>query len=136
MLFRSGLGNSTDILDFYVEEFGPYPFGHYGNVISPYTLGGMENPTVVTFSDAYIGEEFLAATEYINAHEMAHHWFGDMVTPTDWPDIWLNEGFATYCQILWDEHAYGEDRRIEDTLNLIEYGTGYDDAPLTEPDDL
>jgi aminopeptidase N len=130
-----GLSNGPDILDWFSELFGPYPYGHYGNVISPFAIAGMENPTVVTFSDEYIGAENAAASEYINAHEMAHHWFGDHVTLADWSDIWLNEGFATYGQMLWDEHN-GESEALAETLEVMITGYAYDDAPLADPDEL
>jgi aminopeptidase N len=48
--------------------------------------------------------------DYIVAHEMMHHWFGDLVTCEDWSNLTLNEGFANYAEYLWFEHKYGKDR--------------------------
>ena len=48
-------------------------------------------------------------TNSMTAHELAYQWFGDLVTCSDWGDVWLNEGFATFCEMLYTEHADGKD---------------------------
>ena len=94
-------------LDFYAELFArPYPFSKYDQVFVPeYNSGAMENVGCVTYNEAYLfrdpptenqrldrGETFL--------HELAHMWFGDLVTMRWWDDLWLNESFATYISYL------------------------------------
>jgi aminopeptidase N len=90
-------------LDFFTEAFAyPYPWGKYDQIFVPeYNLGAMENPGLVTFTEAYLSRG--AATDAQRAarantilHEMAHMWFGDLVTMRWWDDLWLKESFADY----------------------------------------
>ncbi|MDT0157012.1 aminopeptidase N [Microbacterium sp. ARD32] len=90
-------------LDFFSEAFDyPYPWGKYDQIFVPeYNLGAMENPGLVTFTEAYINRG--AATDAQRGgrantilHEMAHMWFGDLVTMRWWDDLWLKESFADY----------------------------------------
>ncbi|MFO7279736.1 MAG: M1 family metallopeptidase [Thermoanaerobacterales bacterium] len=91
-----------DMLAFFEELFGPYPFEAYGAVVIDEPLGlALETQTLSIFgTDA-------ADSEMTVAHELAHQWFGNAVTPATWQDIWLNEGFATYAELLWREHRGG-----------------------------
>ncbi|WP_336645360.1 aminopeptidase N [Microbacterium sp. USHLN186] len=90
-------------LDFFTDAFAyPYPWGKYDQIFVPeYNLGAMENPGLVTFTEAYITRG--AATDAQRGarantilHEMAHMWFGDLVTMRWWDDLWLKESFADY----------------------------------------
>ncbi|MGW2812529.1 aminopeptidase N [Streptomyces sp. NPDC001415] len=90
-------------LDFFHENFDfPYPFGKYDQAFVPeYNLGAMENPGLVTFREEYIyrGKVTQAAYERranVILHEMAHMWFGDLVTMVWWDDLWLKESFADF----------------------------------------
>jgi aminopeptidase N len=72
----------------------------------------MENTTAVTLNDACVVDARAALdfpSDPVVAHELAHMWFGDLVTARDWTHLWLNEGFATYCETLWTEFTKGED---------------------------
>ncbi|MEU9392637.1 aminopeptidase N [Streptomyces sp. NPDC048324] len=90
-------------LDFFHEHFDyPYPFGKYDQAFVPeYNLGAMENPGLVTFREEYIFRGKVTRSSYearanVVLHEMAHMWFGDLVTMVWWDDLWLKESFADF----------------------------------------
>ncbi len=114
---KNSFADTAKIMEFYQEEIGvPYPWDKYDQVtILDFTSGGMENTTLTTLTHRTI---FSDETENINssrnldAHEMAHQWFGDYVTCEDWANLWLNEGFATYYTHLYNGHALGRDEML------------------------
>jgi aminopeptidase N len=96
------LRNTPAMIQFLHDLVGPYPFEAYGvAVIDMYSRWGLETQTLT------ILDLSLATREDILLHELAHHWFGNYVTPATWQDAWLNEGFATYIDWLWIEHRRG-----------------------------
>ncbi|MFT7668997.1 MAG: aminopeptidase N [Planctomycetota bacterium] len=91
---------TTELIDFFTECFGPYPFDCFGGVLSAENFGGaLETQTLPVYSRR--------TSESTVAHELAHMWFGDSVSPAQWKEIWLNEGFAVYSEWLWHEHLDG-----------------------------
>ncbi len=117
------------IIEFYNREIGvPFPWDKYFQVYClDFVAGGMEN-TSCTFEAARIlfnpETEELRTLHRLDAHETAHQWFGDLLTCRDWSHLWLNEGFASYYTILYEEERSGSDgmkyslwRSAEDVLN-------------------
>lgn len=100
-------GQATEILPFYIKNIGPYGYGKLANVQSKTRFGGLENAgAIFYFENSVTGTR---RSESLLAHEIAHQWFGDMATETDWPHLWLSEGFATYMTVLYMENSYGKD---------------------------
>lgn len=98
-----------DMVDFFSEKFGKYPFEVYGAIVIDANLGGaaaLETQTLPLYDRGIVDGR--GTNSYVLSHELAHHWFGDSVSPADWKDIWLNEGLASYAEMLWHEHVAGE----------------------------
>ncbi|MHB1194617.1 MAG: M1 family metallopeptidase [Longimicrobiales bacterium] len=97
---------AAEMVDFYSELIGPYPFEKLAHVQASTRFGGMENASAIFYSDEALARG--ADMEGTVAHETAHQWFGDSVTEADWPELWLSEGFATYFGHLYFERAEGD----------------------------
>ena len=111
--------NTADIMAFFEEEIGvAFPWEKYDqSTITDFNWGGMENTTLTTLSQRTLhGDEVEnlqeRGTRSLDAHEMAHQWFGDYVTCKDWSHVWLNEGFATYYTELYEGHKCGHDAML------------------------
>lgn len=110
----NAFADTRKIIEFYQKEIGvPFPWDKYWQVYClDFTAGGMEN-TSCTFEAAGMlfntETEELRTLDGLDAHETAHQWFGDLVTCRDWSHLWLNEGFASYYTVLYEEHKNGSD---------------------------
>jgi aminopeptidase N len=107
-------GRTREMLDVFSRKFGiDYPWEKYAQVVvEQFTNGGMENTTATTLNDyALLDERSLldGDVDGLVSHELAHQWWGDLVTCKDWAHIWLNEGFASFAEVVWDEHRWGPD---------------------------
>jgi len=101
--------------------FGTYPFDKYAmSSIVPFVYLGMEHQTMTTLN------RYVQTDPRVVSHELAHQWWGDLVTCGTWADVWLNEGFATYAEALWRESTGGSSALksyMQDTLNGFQYGS-------------
>lgn len=131
---------TPEMLDFFSEVTGvEYPWSKYSQIIvSDFVSGAMENTTAVTFSEGFLKSKE-ALVDYPNdmtvAHEMFHHWFGNLVTCESWANTALNEGFANYSEYLWVEHLSGEteaDFYRETELNQYLNSSNYDTHDLID----
>ncbi|MDP1621649.1 MAG: M1 family aminopeptidase [Bacteroidales bacterium] len=100
--------------NFFSEKFGDYPFEKIGfaTLNGSFPWGGMENQSMVNLKPGGYSDANLIA------HEHSHQWFGDLITCGTWADIWLNEGFGTYCQNLWVEQTEGYEA-YKNSMNLV-----------------
>jgi len=97
---------ARQIVDYFTELIGPFPYSTLAHVESSTRYGGMENSTAIFYDEKRYRQANM--DEGIVAHETAHQWFGDAVTEADWHHLWLSEGFATYLAALWQLHADGD----------------------------
>lgn len=115
-LAKDIFGKTPAMLDFFSELTGiDYVWDKYSQiVVRDFVSGAMENTTAVAHGEhAYQSEGDLVdgnTWEYVIAHELFHHWFGNLVTAENWANISLNEAFANYSEYLWFEHAYGVEK--------------------------
>ncbi len=103
--------HTTAMLDLFTDKLGVrYPWEKYAQVCCHNFGGGMENTSATTLGEASLLDAHTRLdrdADGLIAHELAHQWFGDLVTCRDWAHLWLNEGFASYFEVLWDEHVGG-----------------------------
>ncbi len=120
--------HTPEMLDFFSTYFQvPFPWPKYAQIaVREFVAGAMENTTAVIFGDFMLRGPLLETRQLYNeeivAHELVHHWFGNLVTCESWANLPLNEGFASYGEYLWLEHHHG--REIAD-LHMAEEWQGY-----------
>jgi len=93
-------------IEFFSGRIGPYPYEKLADVEAAGFEGGMEHASAIFFGQRTVSNR---PRPSMVAHEIAHQWFGDSVTESDWDDVWLSEGFATYFTLLATEHGDGRD---------------------------
>ena len=133
---------SKQMFDFLEEEIGvPYPWHNYKQVpVKDFLYAGMENTSLTIFSDSFVVDTIgYNDKNYItvNAHELAHQWFGDLVTATSSEHHWLQEGFATYYALLAERHIFGDDhyywQLFENAQELIAQDKAGQSTALLDP---
>jgi len=105
---RAFRDHTQPILEFFIDRIGPYSYEKLAQVQANGVGGGME-----LASSIFYGYGVSGPGRQLIAHEMAHQWFGDSATESDWDDVWLSEGFATYFALLYTEFRDGRDQFLE-----------------------
>src|SRR5580700_2467157 len=112
----STFSRTRQMLDLFSDKLGvPYPWAQYAqSSVNDFVEGGMENTSATTLTTRGLvapglAPELRRGSDDLDSHELAHQWFGDLITCRDWANIWLNEGFATYFEHYWAEQRYGAD---------------------------
>lgn len=118
------LDRAPEIMDWLESKLGPYPFDSLGFVVVP-GMSGMETQTMITLGD----NQYATSSEVIE-HEMVHQWYGDLVTPTDWRDVWMNEGMTMFLQMAWqaDQAGVPIDQEV-DGYRLLEISSRAEAGP-------
>jgi aminopeptidase N len=111
---RAALGRTPEMMGYFSELTGlPYPFAKYAQTfVYDFPWGGMENVTATTETERTLHTEDQDAdftSDDLVSHELAHQWFGDLISCRSWDQTWLSEGFADYFAALWNGHAHGAD---------------------------
>ncbi len=118
-------GNTPRMIDCFEAVIGvPYAYERYGQIaVADFIFGGMENTAATTQTDRTLHDaraHLDFSSDPLVSHELAHQWFGDLVTCRDWSQAWLNEGFATYFEAVWREADLGWDEYSYDVYTLVQ----------------
>ncbi|GIF72414.1 M1 family metallopeptidase [Asanoa siamensis] len=130
------VGRTDEITDFLETKFGPYPFESNGAIVDdhPPLVFALENQTRSIYAASWFAPGVDPGETVVVAHELAHQWFGDLVAVDRWQDIWLNEGFATYAEWLWQEQlGLGTPQSIFDEFYAAPLSADYWDPPPGDP---
>lgn len=120
---KRSFGSTPAMIELYEKLFGEkYPWDKYTQVaVQDFIFGGMENTSATTQTDLTLHDERAHldfSSDFLVSHEAVHQWFGDLITCRDWSHGWLNEGFATYFEAVWQEHHRGNDEYLWDVLGM------------------
>jgi aminopeptidase N len=100
---RTYFATVPGMLDAFEQAYGPYPFDKVGYCLTP--IGSMEHQTMISYAASLFNDQRAGMTA---AHELAHQWWGDWVTPVDFREAWLSEGFATFSEAVYSEYLGGK----------------------------
>ncbi len=126
---------TPEMMELFSRKFGvDYPWEKYAQVVAEQFGGGMENTSATTLGDCLLDERSALDrdSDGLISHELGHQWWGDLVTCRDWAHIWLNEGFASYCECLWQEHRHGPDAYSMDVRSKKQGGLRTVDRPVVD----
>jgi aminopeptidase N len=117
-------GNTPRMIELFEERIGvPYPYARYSQIaVGDFIFGGMENTSATTQTDRTLHDETAHldfSSDPLVSHELAHQWFGDLLTCRDWSHAWLNEGFATFFEAVWREADLGYDEYLYDVFGCV-----------------
>lgn len=117
-------GNTPRMIAAFEERIGtPYPYARYSQIaVTDFIFGGMENTSATTQTDRTLHDaraHLDFSSDPLVSHELAHQWFGDLLTCRDWSQAWLNEGFATYFECVWREADLGYDEYLYDVFGCV-----------------
>ena len=117
-------GKTPEMIETFEERIGTaYPYARYSQIaVSDFIFGGMENTSATTQTDRTLHDETAHldfSSDPLVSHELAHQWFGDLLTCRDWSHAWLNEGFATYFESVWHEANLGYDEYLFDVFACV-----------------
>jgi aminopeptidase N len=117
-------GNTPRMVELFERRTGvPYPYARYSQIaVSDFIFGGMENTSATTQTDRTLHDAVAHldfSSDPLVSHELAHQWFGDLITCRDWAHAWLNEGFATFFEGVWREADLGYDEYLYDAFGWV-----------------
>jgi aminopeptidase N len=117
-------GKTPRMVELFEERTGmPYPYARYSQIaVTDFIFGGMENTSATTQTDRTLHDEIAHvdfSSDPLVSHELAHQWFGDLLTCRDWSHAWLNEGFATFFETIWREADLGYDEYLYDVFECV-----------------
>lgn len=126
---KASLIHLPDAIEAFENSFGPYQWNKVGYTLVPFTQGAMEHATSIGYPKSSFNGTLVS--EKTMAHELAHHWFGNLITPSSQEVMWISEGWASYCEHLFSEKVYGRASYIsalrsdnEELLHFLKYQEG------------
>lgn len=117
-------GNTPAMIETFEDRLRmPYPYARYSQIaVADFIFGGMENTSATTQTERTLHDETAHldfSSDPLVSHELAHQWFGDLLTCRDWSQAWLNEGFATFFECIWREANLGRDEYLYDVFECV-----------------